>query len=135
MASRIIIFIIAVLVGIVGAKARSAGRSEGKDSSSEPGRVNSGVKSRPVPAAYRPQRTAAARVQPQPTAEAGKAARPEAPSTTGARRVIPAPALKPGRDGAKGIPDSLSRIFCEEEQLLAAFIFHEVLGPPRSLRR
>lgn len=31
--------------------------------------------------------------------------------------------------------DSLGRIFQDKEQLLAAFIFHEVLSPPRSRRR
>jgi len=32
------------------------------------------------------------------------------------------------------VPVNVARIFTEKDQLLAAFIFHEVLGPPRSLR-
>jgi len=32
------------------------------------------------------------------------------------------------------VPVNVARIFTEKDQLLAAFIFHEVVGPPRSLR-
>jgi len=34
----------------------------------------------------------------------------------------------------EAVPVNVARIFDEKEQLLAAFIFHELIGPPRSLR-
>lgn len=59
------------------------------------------------------------------------------PAGAGKRRLAPAP--PPSRRSAgerdSRVRSSLERVFSEEEQLLAAFIFHEVLGPPRSLRR
>lgn len=56
------------------------------------------------------------------------------PVGAGKREAVRAPLSSP-RSERGGVRNELGRIFREEEQLLAAFIFHEVLGPPRSLRR
>ncbi len=61
----------------------------------------------------------------------------EAASLAGAdkREMIPAPLSSPCSERGGKVRNELGRLFREEEQLLAAFIFHEVLAPPRSLRR
>ena len=49
--------------------------------------------------------------------------------------TIQAPLQLHRRDEGKKLHHSLKRIFKDEERLLTAFIFHEIMGPPRSLRR
>ncbi len=117
-----VIFIIAVLIGVISAIGnavvkiqRRAGTAPGMD------QARRAVKSRPAVVQHDPRKA-------QPVEAAPL-------SGTGSEKIIRAPSPSRRRDKGKEVRDNLGRIFREEEQLRAAFIFHEVLGPPRSLRR
>ena len=57
------------------------------------------------------------------------------PAELGKGKQISAPLQLSGSGKIRVVHNKVDRIFREEEELLAAFIFHEILGPPRSLRR
>lgn len=119
-----VLFFIALLVGLMGVIGKAT-RKKQERTASPPGNppVPPMLESSPAIRRYPPQRVPPVVKLSPPGAET--------------RKTVLQGAQPAGRRGGRGgsVRDHLGRIFREEEQLLAAFIFHEILGPPQSLRR
>lgn len=120
------LFLLVAIVNLVGNAVKRAKSKE--DSSRRPGRARSTMRSRPA--------RGQSGLEKARSGEA-KAGLPESPAHLSGAEVESGcrPAALPRRKALKrAVPKNLERIFREEDQLVAAFIFHEILGPPRSVR-
>lgn len=121
------LFLLFAIINLVGNAIKRA-KSQA-ESSRPPGRVRSTMRSRPAGGQSGLEEARPGKA---------KAGLPQSPAHLSEAEVDSGlrPAISPRRRALKGaVPINVARIFTEKEQLVAAFIFHEVLGPPRSLRR
>lgn len=117
-----VLFFIALLVGVISIIGNAVSRAQRRaDTANRQGRAGPMIISGPTPGQHLPTETKNPGAVPLPGAETWKR--------------VPAPSQLSGGGRGNAVRDKMERMFREEEALLTAFIFHEILGPPRSLRR
>lgn len=117
-----LLFFIALLIGVISIIGNAVSRSQRRAATADrQGGAGPMIISGPTPGQHLPTEMKNPGAVPLPGAEAWSR--------------TPAPSQIPGGGRGNAVRNKVERMFREEDALLAAFIFHEILGPPRSLRR